>query len=112
MVPYPFRTSATIIHNLFATDNMESPTPQETSPPSSDSLYEQERRAKAQKLRELGVEPFGNRVAGLTPLANVREQHKPEFGQDGGPEVKLAGRLIFIRDMGKLWFVRLRDETG
>ena len=26
--------------------------------------------------------------------------------------MKLAGRLIFIRDMGKLWFCRLRDETG
>jgi lysyl-tRNA synthetase class 2 len=88
---------------------MESPTPQESS---SENLYEQERRAKAQKLRELGVEPFGGRVAGLTPLAKVREQHKPEFGQDGGPEITLAGRLIFIRDMGKLWFVRLRDETG
>jgi lysyl-tRNA synthetase class 2 len=88
---------------------MESPTSPESS---SENLYEQERRAKAQKLRELGVEPFGIRTAGLTPLAQVRALHKPEFGQDGGPEVKLAGRLIFIRDMGKLWFVRLRDETG
>ena len=108
-----------MIPNLFTPDNMESPTPQEspsdTAPAAagtSDSLYEQERRAKAQKLRELGVDPFGGRVSGLTPLADVRALHKPEFGQDGGPELKLAGRLIFIRDMGKLWFVRLRDETG
>jgi len=63
-------------------------------------------------MRELGVEPFGLRTEGLLPLAKVRELHKTEFGQDGGPEVKAAGRLIFIRDMGKLWFVRLRDETG
>jgi lysyl-tRNA synthetase class 2 len=108
-----------MIPNLFAPDNMESPTPQEsssdtapTAPGASDSLYEQERRAKAQKLRELGVDPFGGRVSGLTPLADVRALHKPEFGQDGGPELKLAGRLIFIRDMGKLCFARLRDETG
>jgi lysyl-tRNA synthetase class 2 len=122
-----------MIPNLFATDNMESPTlpnsPSDTAPQAapaapvapppgppaaaaSDSLYEQERRAKAQKLRDLGVDPFGGRTAGLTPLADVRALHKPEFGQDGGPELTLAGRLIFIRDMGKLWFVRLRDETG
>ncbi|MDB5297648.1 MAG: lysS [Phycisphaerales bacterium] len=77
-----------------------------------DSLYEQERRAKAVKLRELGVEPFGLRTPGLKPLAAVRALHSADFGQDGGPEVKVAGRILFIRDMGKLWFVKLRDETG
>lgn len=74
--------------------------------------YEQERRQKMQRLRELGVDPFGGRVEGVQSLAAVRALHKPEFGQDGGPVVKVAGRLVFIRDMGKLWFVRLRDETG
>ncbi|HEX8913232.1 MAG TPA: lysine--tRNA ligase [Humisphaera sp.] len=89
---------------------MEPSTPPE---PTSQNLYEQERRAKAQKLRdELKVEPFGNREPGLAALKSVRDQHKPEHGQDGGPAVTVAGRIIFIRDMGKLWFVRLRDETG
>ncbi|HWE03906.1 MAG TPA: amino acid--tRNA ligase-related protein [Tepidisphaeraceae bacterium] len=74
--------------------------------------YEQERRQKMQKLRELGVDPFGGRVEGVQSLAAVRSLHKPEFGQDGGPIVKVAGRMVFVRDMGKLWFVRLRDETG
>ena len=64
------------------------------------------------KLRELGVDPFGGRTEGIQSLAAVRALHKPEFGQDGGPTVKVAGRLVFIRDMGKLQFVRLRDETG
>jgi lysyl-tRNA synthetase class 2 len=87
--------------------------PSNTPDSTSQNSYEQERRAKAHKLRdELGVNPFGVREVGLSPLAVVRGQHKPEFGQDGGPDVKVAGRIIFIRDMGKLWFVRLRDETG
>jgi len=74
--------------------------------------YEQERRQKMQRLRELGVDPYGGRVEGVQSLSAVRTLHKPEFGQDGGPVVKVAGRMVFVRDMGKLWFVRLRDETG
>ena len=74
--------------------------------------YEQERRQKLQKLRDLGVDPFGGRTEGVTPLAAVKSSHKPEMGQDGGPTVKVAGRVMFIRDIGKLQFWRLRDETG
>src|SRR5688500_9339829 len=66
------------------------------------SEYEQERRGKLQKLRELGVDPYGQRTAGLQPLAQIKALHKPEFGQDGGPVVKAAGRIMLKRDMGKL----------
>src|SRR4051812_29129876 len=76
------------------------------------SQYEQERRQKLQKLRDLGVDPFGGRTEGVTALATVKASHKPEMGQDGGPQVKVAGRVIFSRDIGKLQFWRLRDETG
>lgn len=76
------------------------------------SVYEQERRQKVQKLRELGVDPFGGRVEGIIPFTQVRALHKPEFGQDGGPVVKVAGRVMFVRDMGKLAFIRLRDDSG
>jgi lysyl-tRNA synthetase, class II len=78
----------------------------------SQSLYEQERRQKLQKLRDLGVDPFGGRVEGLTPLDRIRAAHKPEFGQDGGPTFKAAGRVMLKRDMGKLSFLTIRDETG
>ena len=78
----------------------------------SQSLYEQERRQKLQKLRDLGVDPFGGRIEGLTPLDRIRAAHKPELGQDGGPIVKAAGRVMLKRDMGKLSFLTLRDETG
>lgn len=74
--------------------------------------YEQERRAKAAKLREMGVDPYGGRVAGLASLATAREQYKPEMGHDGGPVVKVAGRVIFAKRFGKLSFMTLRDETG
>src|SRR4029079_9515712 len=32
--------------------------------------------------------------------------------RDGGPVVKVAGRIVLKRDMGKLTFMTLRDETG
>lgn len=76
------------------------------------SVYEQERRLKAQKLRELGVDPFGGRTDGIMSIAKVRELHKAEFGQDGGPVSKVAGRIVLMRDMGKLVFLRLRDDSG
>ena len=78
----------------------------------STSAYEQERRDKLQRLRELGVDPYGQRTAGVRPLAEVKALHKPEFGQDGGPEVTVAGRVMFARRIGKLTFLKLRDETG
>ena len=77
------------------------------------SSYEQERRSKRDKLRELGVDPYGSRVEGLQPLKTVKELHKPEMGHDGGPGVKVAGRIMLKRDFGKkLSFLTLRDESG
>ncbi len=74
--------------------------------------YEQERRQKLAKLREMGVDPYGGRVEGLLPLAEVKASYKPEMGHDGGPAVSVAGRIVLKRDMGKLSFITLRDETG
>jgi lysyl-tRNA synthetase, class II len=74
--------------------------------------YEQERRAKMQRLRELGVDPFGGREEGVQSLAITKALYRTEMGHDGGPVMKVAGRMIFIRDIGKLQFVRLRDESG
>jgi lysyl-tRNA synthetase class 2 len=34
------------------------------------------------------------------------------MGHDGGPTVVAAGRIILKRDMGKLSFITLRDESG
>ena len=76
------------------------------------SHYEQERRQKLAKLRELGVDPFGRRTPGIQPLAAIKSLYKPEMGHDGGPETIGAGRVMLKRDMGKLSFLTLRDETG
>src|SRR5438067_8257887 len=74
--------------------------------------YEQERRAKLQKLRELGVDPFGSRTENVRPLAEVKSSYTPEMGHDAGPVVTVAGRVMFQKRFGKLTFLTLRDETG
>ena len=89
---------------------MPDATPSTPTPDASE--YERERRDKAAKLRELGVDPFGGRTENVRALASVRDQFKQEFGQDGGPVVTVAGRVMLKRDMGKLSFLTLRDETG
>jgi lysyl-tRNA synthetase class 2 len=81
--------------------------------PESASEYEQERRSKLQKLRELGVDPYGSVTTGITPLKTIKDQYKPEMGHDGGPVFKGAGRIVLKRDFGKkLSFLTLRDDSG
>jgi lysyl-tRNA synthetase class 2 len=76
------------------------------------SEYEQERRQKLAKLREIGVDPYGSSTRNVQTLAAVRALHKSEFGQDGGPVVTVAGRVMFRKGFGKLTFMTLRDESG
>jgi lysyl-tRNA synthetase, class II len=87
----------------------ESATPSNPSP----NQLEADRRAKLEKIRALGIDPFGQRIDGLQSIAAARDLPKnASVPEPTDVAVKIAGRLIFIRDMGKLWFVRLRDESG
>jgi len=74
--------------------------------------FEQERRAKLEQLRALGVNPYGQRTEGLLPLKAVKDSYQPEMGHDGGPAVRVAGRIMLARSFGKLTFMTLRDESG
>ena len=76
------------------------------------NTYEQERRGKLQKLRELSQDPYGRPEPDVRPLASIKSQYQPEMGHDGGPVVTAAGRVVLKRDMGKLTFITLRDESG
>jgi lysyl-tRNA synthetase class 2 len=94
--------AANYYRQTFVPDTMQEPT----------NPYELERRQKLQKLRDLGVDPYGSRTEGVTPLNAIKSSYNPEMGHDGGPVVKAAGRIMLKRDMGKLSFLTLRDESG
>src|SRR6188474_593083 len=64
------------------------------------------RREKLAKLRELGVDPYGARFPVTTTPAALRA----DFAE--GVQVKVAGRITALRDMGKSCFFQLSDVLG
>ena len=77
-------------------------------------LYEAERRRKRDELVALGEKPYGGRVRDVEPLENVRAAFRVgmDHGQDDAIRFTVAGRVVLKRDMGKLSFLTLRDDTG
>jgi len=71
------------------------------------------RRAKLERLRADGIEPFPHRFAGVTPIAAVRERFAdlPD-GEDTDVRLRVAGRLHARRGQGKMAFYDLDDRTG
>ena len=108
---------------------MAETTPQDAVPLSESEIVAA-RRAKLKRFRdELGFEPYGERVDGLHALADARakfsedahvaydtaaKQAKLSGGTaaDTRAIVKVAGRIVQHRDMGKLVFLFLRDSSG
>ncbi len=77
-----------------------------------DELPEQMRvrRAKLDRLRDAGADPYPVAVGRTTTLAEVRAAH-PELEPDTmtGRTVGVTGRVIFSRNTGKLCFATLRE---
>ncbi|WP_230973491.1 lysine--tRNA ligase [Aeromicrobium terrae] len=84
---------------------------------SADDLPEQlrVRREKRQQLVDRGEDPYPVVVERTHTLRQVVEAHDAEaLGPDvhTGETVSIAGRVIFLRNTGKLCFVRLREGDG
>ncbi len=73
------------------------------------------RQAKLAKYRELGVDPFGSRYEWKDQIRDIRAQYGHLTGEEllaKAVPVKVAGRLMAIRRMGKASFVNVKDEYG
>ena len=83
-------------------------------PDNAPHLYEAERRRKRDELVAMGENPYGERVRDVEPLENVRAAFRVgmDHGQDDAIRFTVAGRVVLKRDMGKLSFLTLRDDTG
>ena len=66
------------------------------------------RVAKLERLRALGVEPYGERFPGAQRIAEVRAAFQPE----GKVKVRTAGRIKTLRAMGKASFADVKDCSG
>ncbi len=85
-----------------------------TNPPPPDTNDHAEvRLAKLKQIEALGVDPWGQRFDGHTPVANIRELPCAPFDDaNPGPKVRAAGRVVGRRKMGKVYFLDLWDQTG
>jgi lysyl-tRNA synthetase class 2 len=71
--------------------------------------FEQQRQEKQARIRELGIDPYGNRYDGTEAAENIKRRFKDD---DETQQAKCAGRIMLLRDIGKLIFMTLRDWSG
>lgn len=85
------------------------------APDPAEDLPEQMRvrRSKRDRMLAEGVSPYPVTVARTTTLKQLREQYA-ELPIDAatGDQVSITGRVIFVRNGGKLCFATLRDGDG
>ena len=69
----------------------------------------QQRLEKLARLREMGLDPYGGRFDGAEPAAVAKARYVD--GREG-QRACCAGRIVLLRDIGKLIFITLRDSSG
>jgi lysyl-tRNA synthetase class 2 len=81
-----------------------------------ENKYIQQRIEKADRLRELGVNPYANdtkRNTSISKYLNVNTDiFQREDKRDENRHYTVAGRIKFFRLMGKASFLKIEDESG
>ena len=73
------------------------------------------RREKAEKLKNLGLDPFGHRFERDAYANDIKEKYQDiehDAFENIFDEFTVAGRIMFIRKMGKASFFTIQDKTG
>ncbi|MDL4813827.1 bifunctional lysylphosphatidylglycerol synthetase/lysine--tRNA ligase LysX [Actinomadura opuntiae] len=71
------------------------------------------RREKLDRLREAGVDPYPVTFPRTATIAEIREKHPDlEPGTETGEKVGVTGRVMLVRNTGKLCFATIRDGSG
>ncbi len=73
------------------------------------------RREKAEKIREMGMDPFGHVFKRDAYAADLKEKYESvdhDAFENMDDEATVAGRIMFIRKMGKASFFTIKDKTG
>ena len=69
-----------------------------------------DRRAKLERLREQGIDPFPHEFEGVVPTSEVVDDLEP--GQETDRAYRVAGRMVARRDQGGAAFIDLVDRAG
>ena len=73
------------------------------------------RRQKVEKLKELGIDPFGQAYERTHYSTDIKELVKGKTNEEVEAlelHVSIAGRIMFIRKMGKASFFSIQDLKG
>jgi len=73
------------------------------------------RREKCEKLRELGLDPFGHRFDRKDFAQDIKDKYEMiehDAFESMNDTATVAGRIMFIRKMGKASFFTIKDKTG
>ena len=73
------------------------------------------RREKAAKIKELGLDPYGQKFDRTDFASDIKEKFKDiphDDFENRNDIVTIAGRIMFIRKMGKASFFSIQDKTG
>jgi lysyl-tRNA synthetase, class II len=96
------------------------PTPagkHQTHPGGQTSHIEQAREEKLRAIKQMGIDPYGGRYDGAEAAADVKARFRDgdesqPFDAAQGRRAKCAGRIVLLRDIGKLIFLTMRDSSG
>ena len=73
------------------------------------------RREKAENIRNLGMDPFGQKFERSDFAKELKEKYESidhEEFENMDDTATVAGRIMFIRKMGKASFFTIQDKTG
>ena len=73
------------------------------------SKFERQRQERLAQIRQLGIDPYGNRYDGVEAAGDIKRRFKDG---DESQQGVCAGRIVLLRDIGKLIFMTLRDSSG
>jgi lysyl-tRNA synthetase, class II len=72
-----------------------------------------DRRAKLERLREQGIDPFPHQFGGVTAIAEIHAAHDGlEPGEETDSSYRIAGRLAARRGHGGAAFLDVVDRSG
>lgn len=74
-----------------------------------ENKLEQQRQQNLERVEQLGIDPYGSRYDGAEYSVSVKDRF---VDGDETQRGKCAGRIVLLRDIGKLIFITLRDSQG
>jgi len=73
------------------------------------SQFERQRQEKLSRIKELGIEPYGGKYDDAECAYDIKSRFRDG---DEMQKARCAGRIVLLRDIGKLIFITLRDWSG